>query len=71
MTDKNKQTQKNPFNIFVFLIASLHGSNAKQFERNILTILLTLWAPGSSSPGGFFLRTYFFEGVWIRKVGFD
>lgn len=43
--------------------------NEPSCELNYLS--LTLWAPGSSSPGGFFLSTYFFEGVWIRKVGFD
>lgn len=65
----NKQKCQNNLNIF-FLIAPQHGTSANKLQRNTWT-LLTLWAPGSSSPGGFFLSTYFFEGVWMRKVGFD
>lgn len=40
-------------------------------EQSFYFAKLTLWAPGNSLPGGFFLRTYFFEDVWISKVGFD
>lgn len=74
MTGTNKQ--KNSQCIFPPNIISARNF-CKQFPTQHFHLTccewkLTLWAPGSSSPGGFFLSTYFFfERVWIRKVGFD
>lgn len=56
-------------------MAPLHKLLQRKLEGNTCTKKgtgsFTLWAPGSSSPGGFFLSTNFFSGVWMRKVGFD
>ena len=47
------------------------GTSVPGSARRMRYSRSTRCADGRSLPGGFFRRTNFFVGVWIRNVGFD